>query len=111
MYVLHACINSVRRLLYYRNFFVYCAGEIDPDESLFSYPEGLTAANFSYPDHIPAFLDEVVNSASEEVLDVCGDNLECIYDAAQTGDISIGLETMQADADNKIDQAISCMLL
>ena len=52
-----------------------------------------------------------MNSASEEVLDVCGDNLECIYDAAQTGDISIGLETMQADADNKIDQAISCMLL
>ena len=63
--------------------------------------------NFSHPDHIPAFLDEVVANASPEVLAACGNNTECIFDASQTGDISIGLETMAIDDNSKKDQAIA----
>ncbi len=61
---------------------------------MFTYPEGITALDFAFPDHIPEFLDEVVNTASVEVLTACGDSVQCIFDASQTGDITIGLETM-----------------
>ena len=53
-------------------------------------------------------MDEVVANASEEVLEACGDNVECIFDASQTGNISIGLETRQVEENNQMDQAISC---
>ena len=69
-------------------------GQITPEESLFKYPEGMSAEDFAHPEHIPEFLDEVVSTASIEVLTACGDSVQCIYDASQTGDISIGLETM-----------------
>ena len=61
---------------------------------MFTYPEGNTALDFAFPDHIPQFLDEVVATASVNVLTACGDSVQCIFDASQTGDISIGLETM-----------------
>ena len=79
-------------------------GEILPDESLFTYPAGLGPGNFSHPYHIPAFLDEVVANASPEVLAACGNNTECIFDASETGDISIGLETMATNDINTNDQ-------
>ncbi len=82
-------------------------GAISSEESLFSYPNGLNSSHFFHPDHMPSFVDEVVENASEEVLEACGDNIECIYDASQTGDISIGLETMIADTENQMDEAIS----
>ncbi|XP_064385443.1 uncharacterized protein LOC135334236 isoform X4 [Halichondria panicea] len=68
--------------------------QIRPDDSVFTYPEGNTALDFAFPDHIPQFLDEVVATASVNVLTACGDSVQCIFDASQTGDISIGLETM-----------------
>ena len=79
-------------------------GEILPEDSLFTYPEGMGPGNFSHPDHIPAFLDEVVANASPEVLAACGNNTECIFDASETGDISIGLETMATNNMNNDDQ-------
>ena len=63
--------------------------------------------DFSHPDHIPAFLDEVVANASPEVLAACGNNTECIFDASQTGEIGIGLETLAIDDNNRKDQAIA----
>ncbi|XP_064385332.1 uncharacterized protein LOC135334155 isoform X5 [Halichondria panicea] len=68
--------------------------QLDASESLFTYPEGLTAADFAVLDHDPPYLDEVVASASAEVLQACGNNVECIFDSMETGDINIGLETM-----------------
>ena len=82
-------------------------GEILSDDSLFVYPDGLGPGNYSHPYHIPAFLDEVVANASPEVLAACGNNTECIFDASETGDISIGLETMAIDDNSKKDQAIA----
>ena len=73
---------------------VIITGQIRPDESVFTYPEGNTALDFAFPDHIPQFLDEVVATASVNVLTACGDSVQCIFDASQTGNISIGLETM-----------------
>ena len=84
------------------------AGEIEPSQSLFTYPEGLTASNFSYPQHEPVFLDEVIHLASEEILQLCGDNAECIFDAIQTGNTDVALDTLQTDTTNSNDQMITC---
>ena len=54
----------------------------------------MTAEDFSFPNHVPGFLDEVLAGASQEVVDVCGSDSMCIFDATQTGDLAIGIETM-----------------
>ena len=69
-------------------------GLIDPDESRFTYPPGMTARDFSFPGHVPDFLDEVLAGASQEVMDECGSDSMCVFDATQTGDLAIGIETM-----------------
>ncbi len=78
-------------------------GQISSNESFFTYPEGMSAANYSFPDHIPVFLDEL-GDIPQEVLDVCGDNAECIFDATQTGNLDIGLETLTTNEGNVDDQ-------
>ena len=82
-------------------------GLINPHESLFTYPPGMSADDFSMPNHIPAFVDEVVAGASMEVIDSCGGNERCIFDASQTGNLDIGLKTMKIDAINKENEILS----
>lgn len=81
-------------------------GLISPSESLFTYPEGLSSSNFSFPDHIPLFVDEVVANATAEVLAACGTNIRCIFDASLTT-LEIGIATMETDETNQEDQRIS----
>ena len=65
-------------------------------------------ANFSDPDHMPAFLDEVLDTASNETRALCGNNPECIFDATETGSMEIGLETLQTNQENVNDQTVAC---
>ena len=52
-------------------------------------------------------MDEVVANASQEVLDACGSDARCIFDASQTQNIAIGQDTMQQGTDNMETQAIA----
>lgn len=78
------------------------------ETSWFTYPDGLSPANFSNPDHLPRFLDDVLTNATDEIRSMCGDNAECIFDATETGDTSIGLETLNTNQNNNNDQMIAC---
>ncbi len=71
---------------------------------MFSYPEGTTATNFAFPDHIPDFLDEVVAAANVDVTEACGGNVQCVFDASQTGDLNIGRETMKINEANVVNR-------
>ena len=64
----------------------------------------MTSENFSFPNHIPVFLDEVIKQSDPEVTAQCGGNSQCIFDAAQTGDISMGLNTMQISSENVAEE-------
>ncbi len=86
-------------------------GQVNASESLFTYPEGLTAADFAVLNHDPPFLDEVVADASVDILQMCGDNVECIFDSIETGDISIGLETMTMISIIDEDEKLACTLI
>ena len=68
----------------------------------------MSARDFSNPSHLPAFLDEVLSTASDETRALCGDNPECIFDATETGNMDIGLETLQTNQENNNDQMIAC---
>ena len=78
-------------------------GEITAAESLFTYSENQSAAFFSHSDHDPLFLDEVVASADNATLvtDACGQNAQCIYDAMQTDNIAVGLNTLDTMQQNE----------
>ena len=84
-------------------------GLIQPEESLFTYPEGLSSANFSFPNHMPDFVDEVVGDAPPEIVEMCDGNPRCIFDATQTGNIDVGLNTMQTEDTNMEDRVITGM--
>ena len=50
---------------------------------------------------MPAFLEDILRDANNsDIIQQCGNNAECIFDATQTGNIEIGLNTMQFDATN-----------
>ena len=72
-------------------------GQIRPEDSLFTYPEGKTASDFAHPEHMPVFLDEVVAAADQDIISACDGDRECIFDTCQTGDLSIGLDTKATD--------------
>ena len=65
-------------------------------------------ANFSDPTHLPRFLDEVLDSATDDVRERCGNNTECIFDASETGNVNIGLETLETNMENTNDQTVAC---
>lgn len=78
------------------------------EESLFTYREGQTYLDYAHPNHVPSFIDEVVAAATPNILEACGSNLECIFDATETGDINVGLQTKMTQENNLNDQAQSC---
>ncbi len=86
-------------------------GQLNASESLFTYPEDMTAADYAVLDHDPPYLDEVVAAASAAILLVCGDNVECTFDSMETGDTDIGLETMNMISTIDRDEELTCMLL
>ena len=88
---------------------IHCCttGQIDPEDSLFTYPPGLSTTDFSVPDHEPAFLNEVITGAPQEVLEACDGDARCIYDASQTRNIAVGQETMRQDSSNMLNQALA----
>lgn len=81
-----------------------CTGEISPHKSLFTYSEGLSADNFSHPDHLPDFLGEILANADPQVRELCKGNAECIFDVTQTGSEEVGMATLQFDSDTRQSQ-------
>ena len=79
-------------------------GEISAHESLFTYPDGLSAHDFSHPDHIPDFPDEILANADSHVRELCNDNAECIFDVTQTGNEEVGMATLEFDRNTRQGQ-------
>ncbi len=64
----------------------------------------MSADDYSFPNHEPIFADEPLDNIPQEVRDACGDNQECIFDATQTGNLEIGMETLTTNMGNIDDQ-------
>jgi len=52
--------------------------------------------SFSFPDFVPMFADNITwhnNSLKVKAEEECGDDHECLFDAASTNDLSVGMVT------------------
>ena len=78
-----------------------CAGIIDdPDNSLFSYEEGKSWADYFDPDFTPAYQPTFTDPALEErTMEICGDDQFCVFDIAATEREEVGMSTMQGNLD------------
>ena len=74
---------------------------------MFTYPDGLSAANFSFPAHMPVFLDELNSSTLAEARRVCGNNSQCIYDFSQTGNEELAMTTLETNRDNEMGMTVA----
>lgn len=68
----------------------------------------MSPEDFSFPDHRPLFVDEVLSGSSLEVVDACGISIQCIFDATVTGNLDVGLETLEMDETNQENNIIAC---
>jgi len=86
------------------------SGQILSEESIFTYEPGENMTKFSDPNHVPPFLDEISSSLMENstLTDVCGDNVECLFDFSQTGDIEVGMVAMAVENETAIEMQEAC---
>ena len=64
---------------------------------------GMGFNDFTFPNHIPPFLDEVVANAPDDIKTMCSDNPQCIFDAVQTNNPEIGVGTLDSIEHNNND--------
>jgi len=91
-------------------WYVYTSGQITSEESIFTYEPGEDAANFSVPNHIPPFLDEVMLNLTGNLTltNVCGNNVECLFDFDQTGDVEVGMAAIEIENETAIEMQEAC---
>ena len=78
-------------------------GHLTEEESFFNYSIGNTsysAINDGYMDYLPVFTEDLINSVSDNVIAICKNDLNCIYDLSLTGDRNIGLSTYNISLSN-----------
>ena len=79
----------------------YVSGLTTENQSLFTYDEGKTYNSYLDISYAPAFLDAknlaFKDAALEkEANEVCGNNMQCLFDIHTTGKVSIGLASKQS---------------
>lgn len=84
----HSSINWCQNV--YTQYLFY-AGRISATDSLFTYIDGQSPTTFDNPSFTPAFdASDLPFANMPGVAEVCGDNLECLFDVGATGDIEVG---------------------
>ena len=86
-------------------------GQISEEESLFTYPPGMTTDDYSYPDHSPVFLDELLPNADPEIVEFCDGDPQCVYDYTETNDSSIANSTKMTNMENVNNSVQASMFL
>ena len=88
----------------------YILGQISGAESFFTYEPGESVATFSVPNHVPPFMDEILPSLQDNatLIEVCGDNIECLFDFSQTGDAEFGMATIAVEEEITREHLLAC---
>ena len=82
--------------------------QIAQSESLFTYRNGDSTANYSHPTYYPVFLEDVLANASSNITAACNNDPSCIFDYFQTGNAAIGLGTLATITQNTLSNMIAC---
>ena len=75
-------------------------GQITTAESIFTYGPGESVTTISVQNHVPPFMDEILPGLRENktLVEVCGDNAECLFDFSQAGDAEFGMAALAVEA-------------
>ena len=75
------------------------AGQLSDNTTLFTYKAGESTSTFTNASFVPIFLDEPIQFASNELRTAaelaCQGDVNCLFDIASTGDVSVGESTKQ----------------
>ena len=75
------------------------AGQLSDNTTLFTYKPGESTSMFSNASFVPIFLDEPIHFASNELRTAaeraCQGDVNCLFDTASTGDLSVGESTKE----------------
>ncbi|XP_038044296.1 uncharacterized protein LOC119718996 [Patiria miniata] len=67
---------------------------VAPEESIFTYISPFDYNTYYLPEFSPTFEVPDLNLVSQEIKDLCGDSIECVFDAVITGSLSFANETL-----------------
>ncbi|XP_038047435.1 sushi domain-containing protein 2-like [Patiria miniata] len=67
---------------------------VAPEESIFTYISPFDYSTYHFPEFSPTFEIPDLNEVSQEIKDLCGDSIECVFDAVITGSLSFANETL-----------------
>ena len=89
---------------------IYTLGQVNQTDSIFTYEASEDVVTFSVPNHIPPFLDEILSNltGNSTLTDVCGDNVECLFDFDQTGDVEVGMAAMAVENETATEMQEAC---
>ncbi|XP_062601606.1 uncharacterized protein LOC134263292 [Saccostrea cucullata] len=92
---------NTERNIYYRFGQLWSVNE----QSLFQYEDGFTYKNFTHPEFVPLFTDEVDENRLKEAKQKCGSDPSqaCISDYLATGDIGLAETSGKKDKNSKSD--------
>ncbi|XP_061189287.1 uncharacterized protein LOC133197327 [Saccostrea echinata] len=99
--VLGGNATNTERKIYYNFGQLWSVNE----QSLFQYEDGFTYKNFTHPEFVPLFTDEVDENQLKEAKQKCGSNPSeaCVSDYLATGDIGLAETSGNKDKNSKSD--------
>lgn len=81
------------------------------NESLFTYENGSSTETFSFPDHEPVFLDELLSSLTAEELataeQTCGEDKSCLFDLLETKNLALAENSLETNQENMEEQMVA----
>ncbi|XP_061188887.1 uncharacterized protein LOC133197060 [Saccostrea echinata] len=101
---LHENLTSTERRIFYNFGQQWLVNE----SSLFQYDESMTYRNFSHPDFVPIFTDEMDADRLDDAKTKCGPrpSSACISDYLATGDLNLALSSGKKEKSSKADIAV-----
>ncbi|XP_038055045.1 sushi domain-containing protein 2-like [Patiria miniata] len=68
------------------------------EDSKFTYISPFDYSTYHFPEFFPTFKVPNLNEVSQETKDLCGDSIECVFDAVITGSLSFANETLVVES-------------
>ena len=89
---------------------ILLSGQIALNESIFTYEAGEGVERFSDSNHAPPFLDEMMSNlmGNSTLTAVCGTNVECLFDFAQTGNLKVAIAAMAVENETVTEMQEAC---
>ncbi|XP_022089622.1 sushi domain-containing protein 2-like [Acanthaster planci] len=86
---------------------------VKEEDSIFTYISPFDYSTYHFPEFSPTFGIPDLNEVSQEIKDLCGDSVECVFDAVTTGSLSFANATLVVtgtitEVQNSLVKIVSC---